>query len=173
MGINRFWLMFVLMLSGLVGCKANQDSLSDYVSQVEGQALKETVELKPLIPLNVARYQQRAGREPFLLPQEAIVANQPTAKADCWQPPSRARSGQLERYTLSELRLKGLMSRDGSVSALIQTPQGRVVTIKAGQYLGENHGKVTRVDTNYLLINETVPDGLGCWNKRNVKLALK
>ncbi|MGL6171504.1 MAG: pilus assembly protein PilP, partial [Vibrio sp.] len=25
----------------------------------------------------------------------------------------------------------------------------------------------------YLLINETLPDGLGCWNQRNVKLALK
>ncbi|HDV5608459.1 TPA: fimbrial protein, partial [Vibrio cholerae] len=23
------------------------------------------------------------------------------------------------------------------------------------------------------LINETLPDGLGCWNQRNVKLALK
>ncbi|MDE1237492.1 pilus assembly protein PilP [Vibrio aestuarianus] len=172
MEFNRFLVMFFLMFSGLVGCKANQDSLSDYVSQVEGQALKATAELKPLIPLNVARYEQRAGREPFLLPPEAIVANHPTTKADCWQPPSRPRSGLLERYTLSELRLKGLMSRDGSVSALIQTPQGNVVIIKAGQYVGENHGKVTRVDANYLLINEIVPDGLGCWNKRNVKLAL-
>ncbi|QSA19722.1 pilus assembly protein PilP, partial [Vibrio furnissii] len=57
--------------------------------------------------------------------------------------------------------------------ALVQTPQGSVMKIKAGQYLGLNNGRVTRVADDYLLIKETLPDGLGCWNQRNVKLALK
>ncbi len=164
------WLMSLLVL---VGCKANQDDLTSYVAQVEREARKEVTKLKPILEFEATPYQQHKGREPFVLPKEALVQNQPLAKADCWQPVPRAKNGPLERYPLHQLRLKGVMSSGGSISALVQTPAGSVVKVKAGQYVGINNGKVTRVDDNYLLINETLPDGLGCWNQRNVKLALK
>lgn len=75
--------------------------------------------------------------------------------------------------SIAPIALKRGDEQRGSISALVQTPTGSVVKVKAGQYVGINNGKVTRVDDNYLLINETLPDGLGCWNQRNVKLALK
>ncbi|MGR5542418.1 pilus assembly protein PilP, partial [Vibrio campbellii] len=56
---------------------------------------------------------------------------------------------------------------------LIQTPQGSVLKIHKGQYIGLNNGKVTKVASNRLVIKETLPDGLGCWNTRTVTLALK
>lgn len=164
------WLMSLLVL---VGCKANQEDLTSYVAQVEREARKEVTKLKPILEFEATSYQQHKGREPFVLPKEALVQNQPLAKADCWQPLPRAKNGPLERYPLHQLRLKGVMSSGGSISALVQTPAGSVVKVKTGQYVGINNGKVTRVDDNYLLINETLPDGLGCWNQRNVKLALK
>ncbi|EEX66312.1 fimbrial protein [Vibrio metoecus] len=169
---NRFWLPLMVM-SLLVGCKANQDDLVGFVAQVERDARKDVSKLKPILEFQVTTYQERKAREPFVLPREALVQSQPVVKADCWQPMPRAKNGPLERYPLSQLRLKGVMSSGGSISALVQTPTGNVVKVKAGQYLGNNNGKVTRVDDNYLLINETLPDGLGCWNQRNVKLALK
>lgn len=163
----------VLVLLALLGCKANQDDLTSYVAQVERESRKEMTKLKPILEFKVSPYEQHKGREPFVLPKEALVQNQPMANADCWQPAPRAKNGPLERYPLQQLRLKGVMSSGGSVSALVQTPNGNVVKVKAGQYVGNNNGKVTRVHGNYLLINETLPDGLGCWNQRNVKLALK
>ncbi|MEF1339522.1 pilus assembly protein PilP, partial [Vibrio rotiferianus] len=54
-----------------------------------------------------------------------------------------------------------------------QAPNGTVYKVHAGQYIGKNNGKVTHVTHSYLLINETLPDGLGCWQKRKVKLALR
>ncbi|EKO3509083.1 pilus assembly protein PilP [Vibrio fluvialis] len=167
---KRCWLLGALLLSG---CKANQESLSDYVKHVEQQAQREVATLAPVVQFDVFHYAQHHQREPFVLPQEALVQNQPRMKSDCWQPSPRAKSGSLERYPLSQLRLRGVMSSGGSVSALIQTPQGSVMKIKAGQYLGLNNGRVTRVADDYLLIKETLPDGLGCWNQRNVKLVLK
>lgn len=161
----------VLML--LSGCKANQDSLSDFVSQTEQKARKDVSALTPLKEFKVAEYSQHAMREPFVLPQAALVLNQPNVKKDCWQPAPRRKTGQLERFPLGKLRLKGVMSSNGRVSALVQTPTGNVVKVNAGHYVGLNNGKITRVTNQYLQINETLPDGLGCWNKRNVKLALK
>lgn len=165
----------IALFSGLllVGCKANQEPLDAYVAQVERNARKDVVDLKPVIDFKTTRYIAHKEREPFVLPQAALVLNQPVSKRDCWQPAKRRKSDKLEQFPLSKLRLTGVMSGNGQISALVQTPTGNVVRVNAGHYIGLNNGKVTRVTDKYLQINETLPDGLGCWNKRNVKLALK
>lgn len=169
---KRLWLTCAFPLI-IMGCKANQEPLDLYIQQVEQQVRKEAVQLDPAPQLLVQAYTQRTGREPFVLPREAIVQTQPIVKKDCWQPRARSKSGRLERFPLAQLRLKGVMGSGGKVSGLVQTPVGSVVKVKHGQYMGLNHGRVTQVNAKYLLINETLPDGLGCWYKRNVKLALK
>ncbi|MCG3739681.1 pilus assembly protein PilP [Vibrio cincinnatiensis] len=157
----------------LVGCQANEDSLEDYLLEVELQTQREVAQLAPVVQFQAFHYGQHGKREPFVLPQEALVQNQSVTQSDCWQLVPRSKTGTLERYPLNQLRLRGVMSSGGSISALVQTPSGTVVNVKAGQYLGLNNGRITRVADDYLLIKETLPDGLGCWNQRNVKLALK
>ncbi|OIQ25400.1 pilus assembly protein PilP [uncultured Vibrio sp.] len=166
---------FVPLLIGslLVGCNANQDSVDEFVSRVESQARKEVQHLAPLIKFQASAYQADGLREPFVVPTFVRVQEQAIVKKDCWQPSKRSKSGQLERYPISKLRLKGVMGSSEQVSALIQTPSGQVVKVGKGQFIGLNNGRVTRVTPKYLLINETLPDGLGCWSKRNVRLALK
>lgn len=166
-------LAYLSLILMLVGCKANQDSLEEYVSKVEEQARKEVAQLKPAAEFIAATYDPKISRGPFVLPKEAIVQDQPIVKKDCWQPSYRSRNGKLEKYPLSKLRLKGVMGSGSTVSGLVQTPVGNVVKIQKGQFIGLNNGRVTKVTSKYVLINETLPDGLGCWHKRNVKLALK
>jgi len=166
-------LAYLSLILVLVGCKANQDSLEEYVSKVEEQARKEVSQLKPASEFIAATYDPKISRGPFVLPKEAIVQDQPIVKKDCWQPSYRSKNGKLEKYPLSKLRLKGVMGSGSAVSGLVQTPVGNVVKIQKGQFIGLNNGRVTKVTGKYVLINETLPDGLGCWHKRNVKLALK
>tara|TARA_Y100001956_G_scaffold81093_1_gene97758 strand:- start:1816 stop:2328 length:513 start_codon:yes stop_codon:yes gene_type:complete len=166
------WLV-PIVIAALAGCQANEDSLDGFITQVEQKARQDVVDLKPVLDFEVSHYQSHQQREPFVLPQAALVLNQPIVKADCWQPNERQKTGQLERFPLSKLRLKGVMGSGGRVSALVQTPEGNVVKVNSGQYIGLNNGKVAYVAESYLKINETLPDGLGCWNKRSVKLALK
>lgn len=157
----------------LAGCNANQDSLEAYISQVEAKARKDVTALAPILAFQIAEYQSHQAREPFVLPKSALMSSQPAVKKDCWQPKSRRKNGKLERYPLQNLRLKGVMSSGGQVSALVQTPAGTVVQVRSGQYIGLNNGRVTRVTPQFLVIKETLPDGLGCWDNRSVKLALK
>ncbi|MEL0609741.1 pilus assembly protein PilP [Vibrio echinoideorum] len=163
----------ILLLLVLSGCKANEDSLDDFVVRVEAKARKEVDQLVPVTEFSAAIYQRRAFRPPFELPKEAIVQNQPLVKKNCWQPSVRSRNGKLEKYPLSKLRLKGVMGSGSNVLGLVQTPRGNVVNVKKGQFIGLNNGRVTKVTSQYVLINETLSDGLGCWHKRNVRLALK
>ncbi|WP_423839927.1 pilus assembly protein PilP [Vibrio mytili] len=169
---NRSLLM-ALTAALLIGCQANDDSLTDYINNVENQARRDVEKLKPAEQYVAVAYDPKVLREPFELPQEATIATQPVAREDCWQPPSRKRTGKLEKFPLNQLRLKGVMGMGNTVSGLVQAPNGTVYKVKPGQYLGRNNGKVTHVSHNYLLINETLPDGLGCWQKRKVKLALR
>ncbi|ELB2894691.1 pilus assembly protein PilP [Vibrio alginolyticus] len=166
-------LLLVLMGSLLMGCQANDELLTDFIRGVETQARREVEKLKPADKYVAVTYAPEVQRAPFELPKEATIATQPVARKDCWQPPSRRRTGKLEKFPLSQLRLKGVMGMDNTVSGLVQAPNGTVYKVKPGQYLGRNNGKVTHVSHSYLLINETLPDGLGCWQKRKVKLALR
>ncbi len=157
----------------LIGCKANQESLVDYLAEVEAKSQQEVAQLTPVIAFQAFEYAQHDAREPFVLPREAIAQNQPITNRHCWQPKSRGKTTSLERYPLNQLQLRGVMRREREVSALIQTPDGMVVTLQAGQYVGVNNGQVIRVAEDHLLIKETLPDGLGCWNQRHVTLTLK
>lgn len=166
-------LLVVWVATLLVGCQANDESLTDFIRGVENQARRDVEKLKPADEYVAVAYDPQILRAPFELPREATIATQPIARKDCWQPPSRARSGKLEKFPLNQLRLKGVMGIGNTVSGLVQAPNGTVYKVAPGQYLGRNNGKVTQVTHSYLLINETLPDGLGCWQKRKVKLALR
>ncbi|MGR5237872.1 pilus assembly protein PilP [Vibrio alfacsensis] len=166
-------LLMVCITCVLAGCQANDESLADFIRSVEKQARRDVAKLKPAEEYVVVAYEPQIMRAPFELPKEATIATQPVARKDCWQPPSRKRTGKLERFPLSQLRLKGVMGMGSSVSGLVQAPNGTVYTVQPGQYLGRNNGKVTHISQRHLMINETLPDGLGCWQKRKVKLALR
>ncbi len=166
-------LALVWLSTLLMGCQANDDSLTDFIRHVENQARRDVEKLKPADEYVAVVYDPKVLRAPFELPKEAMIATQPIVRKDCWQPPSRMRSGKLEKFPLNQLRLKGVIGMGSTVSGLIQAPNGTVYKVALGEYLGRNNGKVTQVTHSYLLINETLPDGLGCWQKRKVKLALR
>lgn len=156
----------------LAGCQQSNDSIPNFISQVESQSRKEIAQLDPEKPFKATQYSGTRLRAPFSLPAIA-VANQPRTKQDCWQPGLRSKTGQLEQYPLEQLHLRGVMGSKGEISGLVQTPKGTLVTVQLGEYVGLNNGKVAQVTPKFILIKETLPDGLGCWQQRNVKLALK
>lgn len=167
MKINR-----LLPLIALVsGCKANQAPLEEYLAQLKRDAEVEVYELAPLIDVQSPIYTAHQVRQPFELPQAALSINQQALTKDCWQP--KRNTSQLATFPLSQLQLKGVMSRGGRKSALIEAPTGRLVQVNSGSNLGLNHGKVTKVADDYLFVQEAIADGLGCWQLRETKLALK
>ncbi|MCG9584318.1 pilus assembly protein PilP [Vibrio tubiashii] len=167
MKINR-----LLPLIALVsGCKANQAPLEEYLAQLKRDAEVGGYELAPLIDVQSPKYTAHQVRQPFELPQAALSINQQALTKDCWQP--KRNTSQLATFPLSQLQLKGVMSRGGRNSALIEAPTGRLVQVNSGSNLGLNHGKVTKVADDYLFVQEAIADGLGCWQLRETKLALK
>lgn len=166
---RSLWLCILV----LTGCQANTDSLPDYITDVTRRAHKEVVPLPAGNSFTAFTYSQGRSEDPFALPVEAVAQNQPEAKKDCWQPDSLEKKSSLERFSLHQLTFKGVIGSGSQISALIATPEGRLTHVSQGQYIGNNHGRVATVKEQYLLVKETLPDGLGCWTQRNIKLTLQ
>ena len=62
--------------------------------------------------------------------------------------------------------LVGRLAQEENIWALVQDPTGRIHRVTRGDYIGENHGKVTEVDNTYIGFVELVPAGQGRWRER-------
>jgi type IV pilus assembly protein PilP len=78
----------------------------------------------------------------------------------------------LENYPLDTMRMVGMMQKGGASFALVQIERS-VYRVRAGQHLGQNFGRVTRVTPAAVEIREMVQDAGGDWVERISKLELQ
>jgi len=67
----------------------------------------------------------------------------------------------------------GTLNSKGTNFALIKTADGLLHQVKAGNYMGENDGQVTKVSESGIEVREIVPDGLGGYVYRPSELPLE
>ena len=66
----------------------------------------------------------------------------------------------------------GTLAKDGKRIALVRV-NGMLHQVGLGAYMGQNLGKVTRLDDNGLRLRELTLDGNGHWTERIVELKLQ
>lgn len=163
--------LVILITIGLVGCNANQDSLQQFVLNTESSYEPQKMAERLIHSSDVVVFQESSSHSPFSLPKMATQQS-PERGQSCWQPKARTKQG-LELYRVSELQVKGIMSKNGKMTGLVLLPNRRVVKVEEGHFLGENNGQIKQITENALIVGETLSDGLGCWYQRQIKLALK
>ena len=67
----------------------------------------------------------------------------------------------------------GTLKRDETTWALVRTKDKTIYRVKAGNYMGQNHGQITRIDENDIELTEIIPNGQGGYRERQASLALK
>lgn len=58
--------------------------------------------------------------------------------------------GPLEKFELNQFRLIALMVINGDPRAMVKGPDGKGYTVKVGEYIGLNDGKVKNIETKVL-----------------------
>jgi type IV pilus assembly protein PilP len=112
-------------------------------------------------------------RSPFLAPIEVRQLNQPVTDPNIKPDLNRSRE-YLEQFSLDALSMVGTLAlKDGQIFALVGDTQGQISKVTAGNYLGQNYGKVTRITELAIELTEIVPDGGEGWLERPRTLALK
>lgn len=162
--------LLMIFCSVLLTACSGADDLQDYVTQVKARPplpIEPLPVIKNFVPM---KYEPRSDREPFVQPRPELAPAVQDLKKDCFQPAPRDKE-PLEKYSLDNLNMSGTMGGAGGLWALISA-KGEVYRVREGQYLGLNQGRITRVKPDGILLEEVIPDGKGCWTKRETKLNL-
>lgn len=134
----------LLLFTLLSACDSNEpaNDLQQFANQlkhVEANKLSKTIAI-PLSPS--VTYQADNLRSPF---QEPAL---PTA-------PVGSISSPLQAYPLTTLRFAGTVTQANNISiAYILTPDNMIYQVKEGDTIGDHHGKVTRIQSDRLMITE-------------------
>ena len=73
---------------------------------------------------------------------------------------------------LENLKMVGFLYQGKVGYAIIRSPDGKLHRVKAGNYLGQNFGKITEVADNEVTVKETIQDSTGDWSERRSSLQL-
>ncbi len=97
-------------------------------------------------------------RSPFL-PPSLVNVQGPTTSTDGIRPDITRTKEPLEQYEIAQLTFRGvLISPEGQQYALVQRPDGSVASVKVGDYLGLNDGRIVEITPTQINLIEIVPD---------------
>jgi len=78
----------------------------------------------------------------------------------------------LEGFPLDSLKMVGTVEKDKTLWALVKIPDGAVQSVRAGNYMGQNYGKIISISDATMTMKETVPNGLGGYKERDMTMTL-
>ena len=124
---------------------------------------------RPLAAVAPSPYEAAALADPFdALP----AAGAPGQRGSVAGPDPQREREPLESVALPAISMVGSVQQAGRLSALLLTGQ-RVYRVAVGQYLGPDHGRVTRISEQALQYKELLPDAGGGWRERHGSLSLQ
>lgn len=173
---RALWLLgpVVALLAGCggPGPEELQQWMTERRSQVRPRVTPLT-EPKQFVP---QAYTQEGGADPFG-PQRLARAVAPdgpqnAANAGLIAPELARRKEPLEAYPLDAMTMVGSLRRGAAPVALVRI-DNLLHQVRVGNYLGQNYGKVTKIDEAEVTLREIVQDGGGEWIERTASLQLQ
>ncbi len=163
-----------LALAALVlgGCAGDLSDLEAWVQEVRARQKGRIEPLPEVKPYETFAYAAQDLRDPFTPPSEEAVLPVLAGGGSKVRPDLNRPREPLESYPLDSLRMVGVLELKGTRWALIKTPDDTIHRVRVGNYMGQNHGRITRITETEVDLIEIVPDGLGGWMERKAKVAL-
>jgi type IV pilus assembly protein PilP len=170
--LTRFFGVTVLV-GLLAACDGEQTELQSWMEQEKAKTptqIKSVAEPKKYEPF---KYESAVAIDPFnnskLLGQLAKLA--PAGKSGL-APDVNRRKEALESFPVDALRMVGLIQQRGKNYALLEVDK-LVYTVKVGNFIGQNFGKITTISETEVKLKEIVQDGGGDWIERDTSLQLQ
>lgn len=159
--------LLVCVLVGVSGCAGDMNDLQTYVAEVKARPGRRIEPLPEIVPHETFTYQADNLRSPFV-PETASVAASGSGVR-----PDRDRNREfLEQFPLDTLSMVGTLNLEGRNYGLVQTRDGLVHRVQAGNHLGQNDGRIISIDGSKIELVEIVPDGLGGYLERPAAIEL-
>ena len=166
---RKFFMLVVLGITafGLSACSGGMDDLLGYVDEVKARPGGRIEPLPQIKPYDTFSYQASNLRSPFL-PDRPAAPGQFAGP----QPLENRSKEYLEQFPLDTLNMVGSVDQAGKTYGLVRTQDGLVHRVMAGNYVGQNDGRIIAISDSEVSIEELVPDGIGGFFKRSAAIGL-
>ena len=161
----------------LAGCSgSDEDALRQWMADLRATTkprVKPLTEPKQFLPQD---YTGDGKMEPFnpvklsqVLRRESSEA---AANASLIAPEMARRKEPLEAYPLDTVKMVGSLNKTGVPTALVNVDK-LLYQVRAGNYLGQNYGKIVGISETNIRLREIVQDSTGDWVERMTTLELQ
>lgn len=151
------------------GCTGDNSDLERYIAEVKARPGGRIEPLPVIRPYESFAYEAYDLRSPFM-PDTPM--GPPSAPGGGLRPnPERSREF-LEQFPLDTLSMVGTMTVGGAYYGLVQTPDTLVHRVQAGNYVGQNDGRIVAIGEEEIKVVEIVPDGIGGYIERSASIGL-
>jgi type IV pilus assembly protein PilP len=157
----------------LAACGSNINELQAWTEQQKREVKPNVQPLVAPKRFDPAPYANLGATEPFS-PQKLSVA----IKQEARQPNSllaselNRRKEPLESFPLDGMQMVGSVGRGGRPFALLKV-DSLLYQVKVGDYIGQNYGRITKIDETQIVLREIVQDAAGEWIERPATLQLQ
>jgi type IV pilus assembly protein PilP len=161
----------------LAGCSSSgQEELQQWMTEQRNQTKPKVQPIPEPKKFTPQAYTQEAATDPFsnLKLTEALKrdSSQVSANAALVAPELARRKEPLESFPLDAMSMVGSLIKQGQPVALVKV-DNLLYQVRAGSYLGQNYGRITKVGETEVSLREIVQDAGGEWIERTAKLQLQ
>ncbi len=167
-------MMAALALSACGG--ADEDDLQKWMADQKKTTVPKIVPITEPKVFEPQPYEQLAVVDPF--DREKLTqalkrdGGQSVANSALVAPELARRKQPLEAYPLDAMAMVGSMVRAGKPVALVRV-NNLLYQVRPGDYLGQNYGRVMKIDETEVALREIVQDAVGEWIERTAALQLQ
>lgn len=169
-------LLVIFISVGLSACSVDDDGLQAWMAAQRTQAKPHVIPIPEPKKFAPQTYTEEGSTDPFsfLKLSQAFKkdSSQSLANAALITPELNRRKEALESMPLDVMSMVGSIVKDGRPMALVKV-DNLLYQIRAGNYLGQNYGLVTKVDETEVRLREIVQDASGEWTERPATLQLQ
>jgi type IV pilus assembly protein PilP len=164
-------LFALLTMVALMGCQQEKEDLNEYVTKVKAQQKSDIPPIPVMKPYESFEYAAADLKDPFV--PTVIDMQKPELEPivdNGIRPDSNRRREALESFALAELQYVGTLEQE-NIWALIRAPDGVIHRVQIGNYMGQNHGKITSISESEMKLKEIVPNGRGGFIDRDTSVS--
>lgn len=161
----------------LTACSSSgQDELQQWMAQQRAQTKPKITPIPEPKKFTPQAYTQEGATDPFsnvkLTQALKRESAQSTSNGALVAPELARRKEPLEGYPLDAMKMVGSLIKQGQPVALVRV-DNLLYQVKPGNYLGQNYGKIVKVDETEVVLREIVQDATGEWIERPATLQLQ
>ena len=150
--------------------------LQQWMAEKRAQTKPQVTPISEPKKYSPQEYAQSDAAEPFsnqkLLSAFKAESGQSVVSSKLVAPELARRKEPLEAFPLDAMAMVGSLNRGGNHVALIRVDR-LLYQVHAGNYLGQNYGRVSKITETEVALREIVQDPTGDWIERTATLQLQ